>query len=87
MTWQTIAVLYALGALLTLAYLLNAGRRGFRRRAVQVLVSLGWPVYWIGIQGPRATLIIASQFVVFLLLSCFLLALLPFAALERRNLM
>jgi hypothetical protein len=83
---QTIAAIYLSGALATFAFLLYAGRSGFKRRVLQAVVSLAWPAYWVTIQGPRASLIIVLRPISAGLLLVLLLLLLPLVFLERRGL-
>jgi hypothetical protein len=65
-------VIYAALAAGTFLFLLKVGRRGPRRRAIQLVVALFWPAYWPLIQGPRVTAVMAIKLAMSL---CLLVAL------------
>jgi hypothetical protein len=46
--------LYGAAILSTFGYFLRNGRDGVKRRALQVVASAGWPIYWLTFHNPAA---------------------------------
>jgi hypothetical protein len=52
---QIIVVIYVLGFLVTLGFLLRSGSRRAARQLLRVFVAAFWPVYWIVVHGVANT--------------------------------
>jgi hypothetical protein len=86
MNLDLFGIVYAVGAVSTLLYLLQVGRPGLKRRVLQMGASCVWPAYWLLVQGPRSSIIAVGHVLAFIVLGVLLVALLPLVALERRHL-
>ena len=62
--WTTAAgAAYLFLAALTLAFLLVTDRKGRTQPVARLGTALVWPAYWLLVQGPRRSLVMAAKLV------------------------